>query len=105
MYLLHLLTSITSFSKILISTYLLAHFVSFAKFLPILSCFVGDIVIDQYQCNSRLTESFTLILVGYKAALTGVGAIIAFRVRSLGKKGRKETNEIKRNEMKWKEEK
>ena len=46
---------------------------------------LGDVTVSGYQCNSVLANSFTLILVGYKAALTAVGAVIAFRVRSLGK--------------------
>lgn len=44
----------------------------------------GDVTVSGYQCNSALAETFTLILVAYKALLTGIGALIAFRVRSLG---------------------
>ena len=51
--------------------------------IPLNDPLLGDVIIDGYQCNSVLTESFTLILVAYKVALTGVGAVIAFRVRSL----------------------
>ena len=87
----------TSYPQLLLSSIFqflciswLIHF-HFVTSYPFFHCSAGDIVIDQYQCNSRLTESFTLILVGYKAALTGVGAIIAFRVRSLGKRKKNET--------------
>ena len=83
-----LLSSIFQF--LCISWLIHFHFVTVTSY-PFFHCSAGDIVIDQYQCNSRLTESFTLILVGYKAALTGVGAIIAFRVRSLGKRKENET--------------
>ena len=65
MYLLHLLTSITSFSKILISAYLLAHFVSFGNFLPIFFCFVGDIVIDQNQSEGLREARVALILINH----------------------------------------
>jgi hypothetical protein len=44
----------------------------------------GDIMIADYSCNSSLAVTFSLILIAYKAGTTGVGAVIAFRVRSLG---------------------
>jgi hypothetical protein len=45
---------------------------------------VGDITVGEYQCDSEYATTFTLILVAYKALLTGIGALIAFKVRSLG---------------------
>ena len=41
-------------------------------------------MIADYSCNSSLAVTFSLILIAYKAGTTGVGAVIAFRVRSLG---------------------
>jgi hypothetical protein len=45
---------------------------------------VGSVPVENYTCGSKYSDTFTFLIVAYKVMLTIVGAVFAFRVRSLG---------------------
>jgi hypothetical protein len=45
---------------------------------------VGKVTLSNYQCGSKDATMFTILVIAYKVVLTIVGAILAFKVRSLG---------------------
>jgi hypothetical protein len=45
---------------------------------------LGSVPVEHYSCGSKYSDTFTLVFVAYKTALTILGAVFAFRVRSLG---------------------
>ena len=45
---------------------------------------VGEVVVPNYQCGSRMTHLFGVQILVYKVLLTLFGAFVAFRVRNIG---------------------
>jgi hypothetical protein len=45
---------------------------------------VGEILVEKHQCSGSNSTVFIVVLIAYKAAMTLIGAIFAFRVQSIG---------------------